>query len=273
MKRRPDIAFWIFALLGGLLLLDLTLPIANLFLRVNWHEVRSSLGSPGTRDAIRTSLISSTLATAIITFLGVPLGYLLARARIPGWRFLASLVFVPLVLPPLVGGILLLLLFGPYGVIGSFLQERGLALYGNLAGIVLAQTFVAGPFVVIAAISAFESVDEELEQAAATLGDSRWQIFRCISLPLAWPGIAAGVTLAWMRSLGEFGATLVLAYNPHSVPVFLWISLQTDGLAGAFPLALFLVALSALAMTAAYLLGRLRGSGQSTGFVRELWKA
>src|SRR5262249_48033440 len=113
-----------------------------------------------------------------------------------------------MVLPPLVGGILLLLLYGPYGPIGSSPQGLGLTLVNSLAGIVLAQVFVAAPYVIIASYSAFAAVDERLEQAAATLGDYRWQIVCRVSLPLAWRGIVAGITLAWVRTLGEFGATL-----------------------------------------------------------------
>jgi len=132
-------------------------------------------------------------------------------------------------------------------------------LTNNLAGIVLTQTFVASPFVIVSALAAFAAVDSELEQAAATLGDSRWQIFRRISLPLAWPGIAAGITLGWIRALGEFGATIIMAYNPHTLPVYMWVKFESDGLAGALPVAFCLLLLAGAAVAVTMLLSRLTG--------------
>ncbi len=257
MKRRPELGFLPFALLGGVLLLYLALPLIYLLVQVDWRSLGPVLRETRALRAIQVSLLTSTISTATMTLLGVPLGYVLARARFPGRRFLIALVFVPMVLPPLVGGILLLLLFGPYGAAGTLFEAQGVGLVNSLKGIVLAQVFVAAPYVVIAAVSAFGAVDEQLEQAAATLGDPRWRIFRRVSLPLAWPGIAAGVTLAWVRTLGEFGATLVVAYHPNTVPVFLWVQLTGEGLPAALPLALFLVALAAVAMAVVQLLGRL----------------
>ena len=261
MKRRREFGFLPFALLGGVLLLYLALPLLYLLMQVDWRGVGAVLGEARALRAIKVSLLTSSIATAIMTLLGVPLGYVLARARFRGRRVLIGLVFVPMVLPPLVGGILLLLLFGPYGLAGALFEAHGMELVNSLKGIVLAQVFVAAPYVVIAAVSAFAAVDEQLEQAAATLGDSRWRIFQRVSLPLAWPGIAAGVTLAWVRTLGEFGATLVVAYHPNTVPVFLWVQLTGEGLSAALPLALLLIALAAVALAAIWLLGRLPAPG------------
>jgi molybdate/tungstate transport system permease protein len=237
-------------------------------LRMDWRDAIAAFSASGARDAIRVSILSSALATLIITLLGVPLAYVLAKGRGPLQSVLMGLVVLPLVIPPLVGGILLLLLFGPYGFIGQWLERAGVVVFGNLAGIVLAQIFVAGPFLVIAAISAFRSVDVQLEQAAATLGDTPWQVFRRISLPLAWPGIAAGITLAWARSLGEFGATLIISYIPHSVPIYLWVQFQTDGLTAALPLALLLIVLGAAAMALAHIFSRLRQTASNSGTLR-----
>ena len=119
--------------------------------------------------------------------------------------------------------------------------------------------FVASPYVVIASLSAFAAVDVQLEHAAATLGDYRWQIIRRVSLPLAWPGIAAGITLAWVRTLGEFGATLVMAHHPNTLPVFLWVQLTGEGLRAALPLALVLMVIGAGTITTVYLLGLVPG--------------
>jgi molybdate/tungstate transport system permease protein len=195
----------------------------------------------------------------VMTLLGVPLGYLLARVALPLKRLWIALVFLPMVVPDLAGGILLLQMFGPYGFVGAPLDAHNIELTNNLTGIVLAQLFVAAPFVVVSAMAGFSGVDPELEQAAATLGDSRWQIFWRISLPLAKPSIAAGITLAWIRALGEFGATLIMAYNPHSLPVYMWVKFESDGLAGALPSALALVLLAAGAVAVSMLLSRLKG--------------
>jgi len=180
-------------------------------------------------------------------------------------------VFVPMMLPPLVGGILLLVLYGPYGVIGMLSEQFGVGLVNSLAGIVLAQVFVASPYIVIASLSAFGAVDVTLEHAAATLGDYRWQIIRRVSLPLAWPGIAAGITLAWVRTLGEFGATLVMAYHPNTLPVFLWVQLTGEGLRGALPLALLLLVIGAGTMAMVYRLGLVPDLG--AGVAPESWPA
>ncbi len=118
---------------------------------------------------------------------------------------------------------------------------------------------MAAPFVIVSATAAFTSVDPKLELAAATLGDSRWQIFRRVSLPLAWPGIAAGLTLAWIRALGEFGSTLIMAYNPHTLPVYMWVKFESDGLTGALPAAFFLVVLAAMAVGVSMLFNRMTG--------------
>jgi molybdate/tungstate transport system permease protein len=259
VSRRPDAGIVGLALLGGSLLVYLALPLAYLFVHIEWREIRAFLTDPRAVGAVEVSLVTSVTATAIMTALGVPLGYLLARVPFPGRRFVIGLVFVPMVLPPLVGGILLLLMYGPYGIVGVMSESFGIRLVNTLGGIVLAQVFVASPYVVIASLSAFAAVDIELEQAAATLGDYRWQIIRRVSLPLARPGIAAGITLAWVRTLGEFGATLVMAYHPNTLPVFLWVQLTSEGLRAALPLALMLMVIGAGTIAAVHLLGLVPG--------------
>jgi molybdate/tungstate transport system permease protein len=265
MKRSPKFTLIIFGLLGGVLLLDLTLPIANLLIHSDWSNWLVSLREPGAGKALRTSALTSAIAVVIMTTLGVPLGYLLARGRLPFQRFWISLVFLPMVVPGLAGGILLLLTFGPHGMIGRPLDSWNIALTNNLVGIVLAQLFVAAPFVIVSAYAGFSSVDAKLEMAAATLGDSQWDIFRRISLPLAWPSLAAGITLAWIRALGEFGATLIVAYNPHTLPVYLWVKFESNGLSGALPVALVLVILATAAVAISMSLSRLTGYADAMG--------
>jgi molybdate/tungstate transport system permease protein len=267
MSRRPRSIVLVHGAVGAFLLLDLVLPLANLLAHVDPTGWLAALREPGAFDALRTSVVTSAVTVLLMTVFGVPLGHVLARGRLPGRQLLISLVFLPMVVPGLAGGILLLLTFGPYGTLGGPLAawNGDLALTGNLAGIVLAQLYVASPFVVISAMVAFNGVDPKLEMAAAMLGDSPWQIFRRISLPLAWPGIAAGITLAWIRALGEFGATMIVAYNPHTLPVYLWTKFESNGLPGALPVAFLLVVLAAGAVAVSTLLGRLtRNGGRET---------
>lgn len=259
MNGHKSVTFFIFGLLGSLLLINLVLPLASLFFGAGWAAWMTALRQPETLQAIVVSLEASAISLAVMVLFGIPLGYLLARADLPFKRVWMILVFLPMVVPDLAAGILLLRTFGPYGMIGRAFDARNIALTNNLAGIVLAQLFVAAPFAIISATASFASVDRKLEMAAATLGDSQWHIFRRISLPLAWPGIAAGLTLAWIRAMGEFGSTLIVAYNPHSLPVYMWIKFESEGLTGALPAAFCLVALATAAVISSMLLNRLTG--------------
>jgi molybdate/tungstate transport system permease protein len=259
MMRRPQPTFLVFGALGGLLLVNLVLPIVNLFVQADWGGWMRSLQEQGAGDALAVSALSSAITVVIMTLLGVPLGYLLARGRLPFTQLWIGLVFLPMVVPDLAGGILLLQTFGPHGTFSHPLEALDLELTSNLAGVVLAQLFVSAPFVVVSALAAFAGVDPKLEMAAATLGDSQWHIFWRVSLPLAWPGIAAGITLAWIRALGEFGATLIVAYNPHTLPVYMWVRFESNGLTGALPVAFLLVLLAGGAVAISALLSRLSG--------------
>jgi molybdate/tungstate transport system permease protein len=259
MSRHVKPTLLVFGLLGSFLLIDLILPIASLFLDANWGGWIAALKQPEARQALVISLEASAISMIIMILLGVPLGYLLARADLPLKRLWISLVFLPMVVPDLAAGILLLRTFGPYGLIGQPLEARNVALVNNLAGIVLAQLFVAAPFVIVSALAGFAGVDPKVEMAAATLGDSRWHVFRRVALPLAWPGIAAGLTLAWIRAMGEFGSTLIVAYSPHSLPVYMWVKFESEGLTGALPAAFCLVALAACVVVASMVLSRLTG--------------
>ena len=192
MKRHANPTFFVFGVLGGLLFLDLVLPVASLFFGANWAGWLEALRQPAALQALMISIETSAISMAIMTLLGIPLGYLLARANLPWKRFWICLVFLPMVMPDLAAGILLLKTFGPYGIIGQPLDAKNISLTNNLAGIVLAQLFVGAPFVIVSALSGFAGVDPKLELAAATLGDSQWHIFRRISLPLASPAVVKG---------------------------------------------------------------------------------
>jgi len=270
MMRRIEPTFLVFGALGGLLLFTLVLPIVNLFIQADLTGWTSSLQEPGASDALGVSALSSAISVVIMTLFGVPLGYVLARGRLRFTQFWIALVFLPMVVPDLAGGILLLQTFGPHGTIGHPLGAWGLELTNHLAGIVVAQLFVSAPFVVVSALAAFTGVDPKLEMAAATLGDSPWHIFWRVSLPLAWPGIAAGITLAWIRALGEFGATLIVAYNPHTLPVYMWVMFESNGLTGALPVAFVLVLLAGVAVALSGLLSRVSGYRDTAAVLGDL---
>jgi len=227
-----------------LLMLYLVIPVVYLFFMLPWRDVPGQLADPQAIGALITSLLSATLATVLIALFGVPLGYLLARKEFPARGLLTLLVYLPLVFPPVVSGILLLLLYGPYGLIGTPFASAGLELDSSFAGVVLAQIFVASPFVIIAARSAFETVDPALEQVAATLGKGSLAIFWQVNLPVARAGILAGLLLGWLRALGEFGATVVMAYHPYTLPVYLYVQLSGTGVDAALPLVLLTLAVS-----------------------------
>jgi molybdate transport system permease protein len=183
--------------------------------------------------ALAVSLSSATLSVALILIGGVPLGYCLARVPGRAMAVLGFIVQLPLAVPPLASGVLLLFLVGPYAPLG--LLGHG-ALTDSFTGIVLAETFVAAPFLIVASRYAFTSVDPVLEDVAATLGRGRLATFINVSLPLAWPAIRAGLLLAWLRAFGEFGATVMVAYHPYSLPVYMYVAFGSQGLPAMMPI-------------------------------------
>ncbi|SDZ40113.1 molybdate transport system permease protein [Micromonospora pattaloongensis] len=231
-------------------LLFLVLPLAGLLVRTPWGTLPQRLTAPGVLEALRLSLVTATLATFVCVVLGVPLAWLLARTAFPGRRLIRALVTVPLVLPPVVGGVALLLVFGRRGLLGAWLDATfGLSLAFTTTGVVLAEAFVAMPFLVIAVEGALRGADPRFEEAAATLGASRWTAFRRVTLPLVAPGVAAGAVLCWARALGEFGATITFAGNfpgrTQTMPLAVYLALETD-LQAAVVLSLVLLAVSVL---------------------------
>jgi molybdate transport system permease protein len=242
---RAPVALLVPALLG---LAFLVLPLAGLVLRTPWATLPRRLTEPGVLTALRLSLQTATLATVVCLVVGVPLAWLLARVEFPGRRFVRALVTVPLVLPPVVGGVALLLVFGRRGVLGAWLDATfGITLPFTTTGVVVAEAFVAMPFLVIAVEGALRGADSRYEEAAATLGAGRWTTFRRVTLPLVAPGVAAGAVLCWARALGEFGATITFAGNypgrTQTMPLAVYVALQQD-LDAAVVLSLVLLAVS-----------------------------
>jgi molybdate transport system permease protein len=226
----------------------LALPLVGLLIRAPWSTLPQRLLEPGVLTALRLSLVSATIATVICVVLGVPLAWLLARLEFPGRRLVRALVTVPLVLPPVVGGVALLLVLGRRGLIGTWLDRWfGITIPFTTTAVVIAEAFVAMPFLVIAVEGALRGADNRYEEAAATLGARRWTTFRRVTLPLVAPGVAAGAVLCWARALGEFGATITFAGSfpgtTQTMPITVYLALERD-LDAAIVLSLVLLVVS-----------------------------
>lgn len=241
-----------FAVLAAVAVAFLAIPLAGLLLRTPWGRLPELLTSPVAVEALRLSLLCSVAAAGVAFILGVPLAWVLARSRMRGTAVLRALVTLPLVLPPVVGGVALLLAFGRRGLVGQYLYDWfGIQLPFSTAGVIMAEAFVAMPFLVITVEGALRSADPRFEEAAATLGASRWTVMRRVTLPLIAPALVAGTVLAWARALGEFGATITFAGNlpgvTQTLPLAVYSALDTDREAAiALSLVLLVVSLAVL---------------------------
>ena len=217
------------ALLGLALLV---LPLVTLLARTPWSTMPARLAEPMVLDALWLSLLTSTITMGLCLLFGLPLAWVLALTSFPGRSLLRGVVTVPLVLPPVVAGVALLTAFGRSGVVGAPLRELGITIPFTTTAVVIAHTFVALPFFVISVEGALRATNQDYDVVAATLGADRWTIFRRVTLPLAVPGIVAGLVLGWARSLGEFGATITFAGNfpgtTQTMPLAVYSALQSD---------------------------------------------
>jgi len=209
----------------------LVMPLVGLVRQVAWGSLVDDLTTPQAKDALRLSLVCSLWATFFAVVLGVPLAWVLARVTFPGRAVVRALVLLPMVVPPVVGGVGLFYAFGREGLVGQYLSDWfGVQLTFSTAGAVMAETFVALPFLVITVEAALRSVDRRYEDAAATLGARRLTVFRRVTLPLIRPGLIAGAALAWARALGEFGATITFAGNiqgrTQTMPLAVYLLLE-----------------------------------------------
>lgn len=225
-----------------------TLPLIGILQRADWSTLWSDLTARGSLDALRLSLVCSLSAAGISLLVGTPLAWILARTEIPGRPLIRGLVLLPMVLPPVVGGVALLSAFSLRSPIGGWLHDVfGIQLTFSTAGAIMAETFVAMPFFVITAEAALRNMDQRFEEAAAGLGASRVTVFRRVTLPLIAPSLVAGAVLSWARALGEFGATITFAGNianrTQTLPLAVYLRLQTDQDA-AIALSLVLLAVS-----------------------------
>ena len=230
----------------------IAVPIVGLAFNVPWDDIGALLASRVLIDALRLSLISSVAAAALSIVLGLPLAWLLARRSFPGKALTRGIVLLPLVLPPVVGGAALLFALGRTGIVGSVLESvGGVVLPFSMSGVVIANTFVAMPFLVITMEGAFRNLDHRFEGAAHSLGAGQWRVFTRVVLPMVRPSLTAGVLLAWARAFGEFGATLTfagsLAGRTRTMPLAVFVALESDrDLAVALSLAMVVVALVVL---------------------------
>lgn len=209
------------------------LPLIGLFKRAAWTTLVDDLTTTEALTALRLSLVCSLSATALSVLFGMPLAWVLARIRFPGRPLVRALVLLPLVLPPVVGGVALLAAFSRRGIVGEPLYDWfGIQLTFTTAGAVLAETFVALPFFVITVEAALRSMDRRYEDVASTLGAGRWTVFRRVTLPMVGPSVVAGAVLAWARALGEFGATITFAGNiigkTQTLPLAVYLALEAD---------------------------------------------
>ena len=249
--RRPSRLARLGATLAAALI---ALPLVGLLDRVVWSRLLDDLGTTDALEALRVSLVASVLAALAAFVLGVPLAWVLARVEFPGRSLVRALILLPMVMPPVVGGVGLLAAFGRDGLVGPWLFDWfGVQLTFSTAGVVVAETFVAMPFLVITVEAALRNMDRGLEDAAAALGASRATVLRRITLPLMAPALAAGLALAWARALGEFGATITFAGNianrTRTVPLSVYLLLDRRPEV-AIALSLVLVAVCVVVLTA-----------------------
>ncbi|WP_254768679.1 ABC transporter permease [Salinilacihabitans rarus] len=244
------------AALGALLVVYFAVPFVTFLSRTGTATVLDGVTSPAARVAIRNSLLTAPASTAIATVFGVPLAYVLARRSFPGKRLVEAVVLLPLIVPPVVGGAMLLTAAGRFTPLGALAAAVGVPLTDSLLGVILAQTFVAAPFVVVTARAGFGAIDARLEQASRSLGYGPLSTFWNVSLPLARGPIVAGIVLTFARAIGEFGATMMVAYNPRTMPTSIWVSFVAGGIDEVVPLALALLAITLAVVAAVLRIGR-----------------
>lgn len=245
-------------LASAALLVFLALPLLALVTTVPPSALVAHLASPVALTALALTLRTTLLSTALCVLLGTPVAYLLARVRFRGREVVDTLVDLPITIPPVVGGVALLLAFGRRGLVGRQLDVLGVPVAFTTVAVVMAQVFIACPFFVKAARAGFEAVDRRLEQAARTLGSSPWRTFWTVSVPLARPALVAGLALAWARALSEFGATMMFAGNlpgrTQTLTLAVMTALESDVEAAA-AVSLVSLALAVVALVGARAVG------------------
>ncbi|MCC7078225.1 MAG: molybdate ABC transporter permease subunit [Acidimicrobiia bacterium] len=248
-RRRPPALVVVVAVVA---VAFFAIPLVAILQRADWATVVHDLTTPEAIAALRLSLVCSVAAAAFSVLLGTPLAWVLARTHVPGRPFVRGVVLLPMVLPPVVGGVALLAAFSLRSPIGGLLHDTlGIQFTFSTAGAIMAETFVAMPFYVITVEGALRSMDLRFEEAAAVLGARRFTVFSRVTMPLIAPSVVAGALLAWARALGEFGATITFAGNiagrTRTLPLAVYLELESDQEAAiALSLVLLVVSLVVL---------------------------
>lgn len=259
---------WVFTLAGLLLLLFILVPLLATLFASSPGELAEGVTDRGVLASLGITFLAALIATFIALVVGVPLAYLLARRDFPGKNLVQGIIDLPIIIPHTAAGVALLMVFGRRGLLGEPMASLGLYFTENMAGIVIAMLFVSLPILVDTARESFALVDERLERVARTLGASPLRAFGRVALPLAGRGILGGAVLMWARGISEFGAVVILAYNPKAISVLVYERFAGFGLSAALPVTalLLILALIILVITRTLLLPRRRdGNRRRTG--------
>jgi molybdate/tungstate transport system permease protein len=220
-------------------------PVITLFAHLSGHAIAAAWSAPGALDPLVTSVAASGVTMGVLVLFGTPLAWLLARGRLPAGRFFEAGLLCSLLLPPLVIGLLLIFMVGPYSTIGRLLAHIHLSGTNTFFALVVAEVYESAPYYILGAQSAFAAIDPNLEEQAQLLGDPPSRAWRRVTLPLAAPGLAMSLAIAWARAMGAFGAVIIVAYHPFGLPLQIWTTFQEANLqvALSFAVLLLLVAL------------------------------
>ena len=238
---------------AGIVWLALLGPVIALATNLSWSAIVSSLTAPGALVPLVVSVESGLVTLGVLLVVCTPLAWMLARGKLPFPRVWETGVLCSLLLPPLVIGLLLVFMVGPYTPIGELLGHFNLSATNTFLALVIAEVYESAPYYVLGAQSAFASVEPRLEQQAGLLGDRPRRVFRRVTLPLAAPGLAMALSIAWARAMGAFGAVIIIAYHPMGIPLQIYTTLQETGLPSALPYALVLLVVALPLPLAAYI--------------------
>ena len=253
LRRTVGSASGVASLAGALVIwVALLGPVITLLTHLSWHQITTALAVPDALDPLLVSVESGAITLAVLLLLGTPLAWKLARGSLPFPRVWEAGVLCSLLLPPLVIGLLLIFMVGPYTPIGEFLGHVHLSATNTFLALVIAEVYESAPYYVLGAQAAFAAVDPAIEEQAALLGDRPSRVARRVTLPLAAPGLAMALAVAWARAMGAFGAVVIIAYHPYGIPLQIWTTLQETGLPTALPFALVLLVVALPLPLAAY---------------------
>jgi molybdate/tungstate transport system permease protein len=254
----------ILLILSGTIIAYVGFPFISILNFLEPSKLMDSFIRPQLDNAFILSLITSTISTLILIFFGTSIAYCLARYNFRGKLILQTIVIFPLVLPPLASGALLLGVFSPSSALGSYFPSIDFT--QSVIGIVIAQTYVSSPFMILTSQAAFEAVDRSYEMTSRVLGKSKIETFFKVTLPMAKAGIMIGILLTWVRSIGELGATMMMAYNPHTISIQIFEDNAINGLRQAMPDIMMVILLSVIALTAVSILKKKDKSSLKVGW-------